>query len=200
MSEETAVRTISVKRALTRTKTIVAQLNTISEKIRLHGATSSKIKSKLVDTKLSLDENHKQAEKEMASLYQQYKDLMAEYSKLKTAIATSNLKETITIGDRTMTLYEALLVENDTKNYMSKLVTSFRNVARTVENEVTTYNANNQRKTDMLAADLEILQADVLYLVPRKEIADTEAFLNEFAVELHGLIDESNVLTILELS
>lgn len=200
MSEETAVRTISVKRALTRTKTIVAQLNTISEKIRLHGATSSKTKSKLVDAKLSLDENHKQAEKEMASLYQQYKDLMAEYSKLKTAIAASNLKETITIGDRTMTLYEALLIENDTKNYMSKLVTSFRNVARTVENEVTTYNANNQRKTDMAAADLEILQADVLYLVPRKEIADTEAFLNEFAVELHGLIDESNVLTILELS
>lgn len=200
LNETVEVRSMSVKRGLTRTKTIAAQLVGIAEQIRNHGATSSKTKSKLVDTKLSLGENHKEAEKEMARLYQQYKDLMAEYSKIKTAIAASNLKETITIGDRTMTVYEALLIENDTKAHMSRLTTAFRNGARTVENEVATYNANNQRKTDMTAADLEILQADVLYLVPRKEIAETEAFLNEFAVELHGLIDESNVLTILELN
>ena len=67
------------------------------------------------------------------------------------------------------------------------------------ENEVTTYNANTQKRADLPAGDLDILRADVLYLVPREDIEATEKFLNEFSVELHGLIDESNVLTILEL-
>ena len=197
MSEEK--RTISVKRALTRTKTIVAQLDVISDKIRNHGAISSKVKSTLVDTRLPLSENHKQAEAEMQSLYQQHRDLIAEYTKLKKAIAISNLTETITVGGKTMTIFEALLMENSVRSYISRLVTSFRNVARTAENEVAGYNATTQKKAELTAAELEIMQADVLYLVPRKDIEETERFLQEFAVELHGLIDESNVLTILEI-
>ena len=197
MSEEK--RTISVKRALTRTKTIVAQLDVISDKIRNYGAISSKVKSTLVDTRLPLSENHKQAEAEMQSLYQQHRDLIAEYTKLKKTIAISNLTETITVGGKTMTIFEALLMENNVRSYMSRLVTSFRNVARTAENEVAGYNATTQKKAELTAAELEIMQADVLYLVPRKDIEETERFLQEFAVELHGLIDESNVLTILEI-
>ena len=196
---ETTVRTMSVKRALTRTKTIVAQLNRISEKVRAHAAISSKTKSKLDDSRLSLDENQREAEKEMQSLYQQHRDLLDEYSKLKKAIAASNLTQTITISDKTMTIYEALLIENDTRAHLAALTAAFRNAARFAENEVTTYNANTQKRADLPAGDLDILRADVLYLVPREDIEATEKFLNEFSVELHGLIDESNVLTILEL-
>ena len=196
---ETTVRTMSVKRALTRTKTIVAQLNRISEKVRAHAAISSKTKSKLADSRLSLDENQREAEKEMQSLYQQHRDLLDEYSKLKKAIAASNLTQTITISDKTMPLYEALLIENDTRAHLAALTAAFRNAARFAENEVTTYNANTQKRADLPAGDLDILRADVLYLVPREDIEATEKFLNEFSVELHGLIDESNVLTILEL-
>lgn len=196
---ETTVRTMSVKRALTRTKTIVAQLNRISEKVRAHAAISSKTKSKLVDSRLSLDENQREAEKEMQSLYQQHRDLLDEYSKLKKAIAASNLTQTITISNKTMTIYEALLIENDTRAHLAALTAAFRNAARFAENEVTTYNANTQKRADLPAGDLDILRADVLYLVPREDIEATEKFLNEFSVELHGLIDESNVLTILEL-
>lgn len=196
---ETTVRTMSVKRALTRTKTIVAQLNRISEKVRAHAVISSKTKSKLVDSRLSLDENQREAEKEMQSLYQQHRDLLDEYSKLKKAIAASNLTQTITISDKTMTIYEALLIENDTRAHLAALTAAFRNAARFAENEVTTYNANTQKRADLPAGDLDILRADVLYLVPREDIEATEKFLNEFSVELHGLIDESNVLTILEL-
>ena len=196
---ETTVRTMSVKRALTRTKTIVAQLNPTSEKVRAHAAISSKTKSKSVDSRLSLDENQREAEKEMQSLYQQHRDLLDEYSKLKKAIAASNLTQTITISDKTMTIYEALLIENDTRAHLAALTAAFRNAARFAENEVTTYNANTQKRADLPAGDLDILRADVLYLVPREDIEATEKFLNEFSVELHGLIDESNVLTILEL-
>ena len=153
----------------------------------------------LLEYDLSLDENQREAEKEMQSLYQQHRDLLDEYSKLKKAIAASNLTQTITISDKTMTIYEALLIENDTRAHLAALTSAFRNAARFAENEVTTYNANTQKRADLPAGDLDILRADVLYLVPREDIEATEKFLNEFSVELHGLIDESNVLTILEL-
>lgn len=196
LTQMPAVRQMTVKRALTRLKTIEAQLQTALETIRQAGAVSSKEKIAIVNTKTTLAENHKLAEAKVSEALQQYNDLLNEYTKIKLAIAKSNLETFIDVSGKQMSIHEALLVENSSKGMMSNLVRTFANSVTQAERKVEMN--NNKLNTDDAVA-YEALKAEVEYLAPFESILNVKKFVDEFTVLVHGLIDEANITTLITL-
>jgi hypothetical protein len=188
------IRTISIKRGLTRLKTIKAQLADISNKISKYGAGSSKDKFDIVDTRTSRKKNHEEARKEVSSLYQQFTDLTKEYAKIKRAINKANLETTITINGQVMTIDDALTYQRHIKDYVLSLVNSYNRAVANAENKV---NRHNQTVSveGLSPAERDEELASIVYLVDPEIMKANGAFLVEFMNELDGLIDEANVLT-----
>ncbi|MER2007418.1 MAG: hypothetical protein ABS939_08185 [Psychrobacillus sp.] len=197
--ESTNIRTISIKRGLTRLKTIKAQLNDISSKIRKYGAGSSKDKFDFVDTRTTRKKNHEEARKEVASLYQQFDDLVKEYSKIKKAINKANLETTITIGEKVMTIDDALTYQRHIQDYVRNLVGNYNRSVADAEGKVNRYNISVNVE-GLSPSEREEELAHVVYLVDPELIKEKDKFLIEFLEELDGLIDEANVLTQIEIS
>lgn len=191
-------RTMSIKRGLTRLKTIKAQLNDISSKIRKYGAGSSKDKFDFVDTRTTRKKNHEEARKEVASLYQQFDDLVKEYSKIKKAINKANLETNITVGGKTMSIDDALTYQRHIQEYVRTLVNQYNRSVADAESKVNRYNIGVNVE-GLSPAEREEELASIVYLVDPKSIKEKDKFLVEFLSELDGCIDESNVLTQIEI-
>jgi len=191
-------RTLTIKRGLTRLNTIESQLSDVVAKIQKYGAISSKEKVDLVDTKVARDKNHELARGEISSLYQKHQDLLAEYSKIKSAINKSNLVTNVEIAGKVMTLAEALLIEKDTRFKIQQLTQAYTFSVSRAEGRVETYNAR-LNKENLTSDELETAMAQVEYLVDSAEIKKHQEFLSEFVVEINGVIDESNIATTIEL-
>jgi hypothetical protein len=193
------VRTITIKRGLTRLKTIKAQLGDISSKIAQYGAGSSKEKFALVESRGTRKKNHEEARKEITSLYQQFDDLTNEYSKIKRAINKANLEKEIVIGDKVMTIDDALTYQRHIQDYVQSLVNSYNRAVNNAQNKVERANVGID-VSKLSASEQEEELASVVYNVDPKLIEEKNKFLVEFLTELDGLIDEANVLTHIEIS
>lgn len=192
------IRTVSIKRGLTRLKTIKAQLSDISLKIAKYGSGSSKDKFDIVDTRTGRKKNHEEARKEISSLYQKFDDLTKEYAKIKRAINKANLETTITVGDKVMTIDDALTYQRHIQDYVKALVQSYNRSVANAENKVTRHNSSVSVE-GLSPAEREEELASVVYLVDPSLIKEKDEFLVEFMTELDGLIDEANVLTMIEI-
>lgn len=191
---------MSVKRALTRLKTIEAQLEKMTSEFSRYSTESSKEVVSLVSTVGTIEDNHEAARIKMSSQYQKYTDLLAEYTRIKLAIAKSNLETTLEIAGKTMTITESLLIESKTKSYMEDLVSAVQSSERSSNVKVRNFNdaiLRNQASSDN--TDYSLLMAKVDFLIDREDLDKTEQFIVEFSTELHGLIDEVNVLTLIEV-
>lgn len=191
-------RTMSIKRGLTRLKTIKAQLNDISSKIRKTGAGSSKDKFDFVETRTTIKKNHEEARKEVASLYQKFDDLTKEFVKIKSAINKANLTTNITIGDKVMTIDDALTYQRHIQDYVRSLVGNYNRSVADAENKVNRFNMGINVE-GLSPSEREQELASIVYLVEPELIKEKDKFLIEFLEELDGLIDEANVLTQIEI-
>lgn len=194
----TEVRQITIKRALTRLKTIKAQLNDVSAKISKYGAGSSKEKFDIVNTRVSRPENHTLAQQEVASLYQKFDDLVKEFVKLKSAINHANLVTKIQVAGKTMTIEEALTYQRNIQDLVYTLTASYNRSVVNASNKVEKYN-NALKVDDLTALERESALAEILYLVEPSLIKDKETFVLEFMTELDGIVDEANVTTMIVL-
>lgn len=188
---------ISVKRGLTRLKTIDAQLERIQSKFADYAVVSSKDKVDLVETnKVSIEDNHKKARAEMVSLTQQYEDLIAEYFKIKEAILASNLVATITIDGQTMTIARALIMQNEVVDKYQSVLSLYAISKKNAERGVEKYNAKFSKLENV--DELKLVMAEPEFLVSPAYIEKKAKFISEFKAELNGMIDESNILTNIE--
>jgi len=196
--EAPAKRTLSVARALTRIKTIKAQLERITKEIRQYGAWSNQSILPIGDPKATLDKNQSQSMAYIKGLYQQHNDLSIEIVKLKTAISMSNADTKITVAGKTMTITEAQILQNDVKEYKKAMINAADCSVRAAEMKVAQYNSTVQslQANNPAAA---AMMADVLYLVPKDQLDKEKKFLNEFLAELNGVLNETNPITLIEL-
>lgn len=192
------VRTVSIKRGLTRLKTIKAQLNDIATKISKYGTGSNKDKFDIVDTRTSRKKNHEDARKEISALYQKFDDLTKEYAKIKRAINKANLETTITIGDKVMFIDDALTYQRHIQSYVQNLVHSYNRSVSNAESKVNRHNSSVSVE-GLSPTEREEELASIVYLVEPHLIKEKDEFLVEFINELDGLIDEANVLTMIEI-
>lgn len=189
-------RTLSVARALTRIKTIKAQLASITVDIGRFATISDKKKHPL-GANLGLLQNHATAKSEVSSLFQQFHDLTEEFLLLKDAVDRSNTTTTITIGDKTMTVNQALIYHRSLNGYVQALLGAYNGSVVAAERDVDKYNLQFVNITDEGAK--QALLAQVLYLVPTDKIKELNTFLIEFSTTLNGLLNESNVITMISL-
>lgn len=193
MSEQTVERKMTIARAMTRISTIDAQLDSIIGRVRVFGAGNNKVICRLSNKK-DLKENHAEVEKEMRSLYQQFRDLCEEKLRLKLAIHKANLENTIEVSGRVMTLAEALIMYNNISGKYSNMLSAFSVAVTAAEKDVNSYNSNVLGNiTDEKAR--AILVADIAYFVDAKDVKELEAFTATFKAEVNGLLNEKNATT-----
>src|SRR5690606_11024453 len=82
----------------------------------------------------------KEAVQKIESLYQQYNDLMKEFVKIKNAIDKANMETQITIGDKTMTINEALVYKRNLSDLALGFVKGYERSVLKAEQDVTKYN------------------------------------------------------------
>lgn len=187
-------RTLTIARALTRIKTIQAQLEDIAEKIGKYAAWNSEKRHPLGEMKGSLEKNHNQAKDEIQSLFQQFHDLKDQLIKLKNAVDQANLVTPITIGNQTMTINEALNYQRYIAQYVRMLASNYNAAVAKVGREVDAANQSLLSK-DMDEDKRKAMMVQVLYLVPKERIKEIDAFLVEFMTELNGELNAVNAVT-----
>lgn len=189
---------MTIARAMTRKKTIKAQLTKITEDIAMHGAINNKRLHILSDEKNDINKNHREATEKVKSLFQQFHDLKENYIKLTIAINKANLETDIIIADKPMKIAEALVYKNDIQQYLADLKTAYQRVVKKAKQEADAFNQN--MKTDGLSEQVkkEVL-ADVLYLVPIEKIDELDTFLVEFMTEIDGTLNEVNARTMIDV-
>lgn len=189
---------MTIARAMTRKKTIKAQLTKITEDIAKHGAINNKRLHILSDEKNDIKKNHREATDKVKSLFQQFHDLKENYIKLTIAINKANLETDIVIADKPMKIAEALVYKNDIQQYLAELKNAYQRVVKKATQDADAFNQN--MKTDNLSEQVkkEVL-ADVLYLVPIEKIDELDTFLVEFITEIDGTLNEVNARTLIEV-
>lgn len=189
---------MTVARAMTRKKTIKAQLDKIVEDIQQYGAINNKKLHILSDEKTDIKKNHREAQAKVESLYQQFHDLKNNYIKLSLAINKSNLETDMLIADKPMKVAEALIYKNEIALALGNLRNAYVKAVNKATTDVDSYNRN--RNTEGLSEQVkkEIL-ADVLYLVPQERIKEVDTFLVEFITEIDGTLNEINATTLIEV-
>lgn len=201
----TEKRQLTIKAAMTRCKTIQGQLTHAIEKVQKYSVMNDKQKHLLGDTKLpntpdGLRQNHAQARKEMESIFQQFNDLTAEYTKLKCAIDKANSNTTILVGGRTMTLREALTLKANQKDgvvvFYKQLLQAYAVSVRNAQQEVRAYNSQFAAATDEAKA---LLLADIESLIDAKKIEELNQFTIDFISEVDGALDTANISTLIEI-
>lgn len=189
---------MTIARAMTRKKTIKAQLDKIIEDISNHSAINNKRLHILSNEKSDIKKNHREATEKVKSLFQQFHDLKDNYIKLKLAINKANLETEIIVAGKTLKIAEALVYKNDIQEYLSNLKTAYQHAVKKATREVDTFNQN--MKTEGLSEQVkkEVL-ADVLYLVPIEKIDELDSFLVEFMTEIDGTLNEVNARTLIDV-
>lgn len=189
---------MTIARAMTRKKTIKAQLDKIIEDISNHSAINNKRLHILSNEKSDIKKNHREATEKVKSLFQQFHDLKDNYIKLTLAINKANLETEIIVAGKTLKIAEALVYKNDIQEYLSNLKTAYQHAVKKATREVDTFNQN--MKTEGLSEQVkkEVL-ADVLYLVPIEKIDELDSFLVEFMTEIDGTLNEVNARTLIDV-
>ncbi len=189
---------MTIARAMTRKKTIKAQLDKITEDISNHSAINNKRLHILSNEKTDIKKNHREATEKVKALFQQFHDLKDNYIKLTLAINKANLETEIIVAGKTLKIAEALVYKNDIQQYLSNLKTAYQHAVKKATREVDTFNQN--MKTEGLSEQVkkEVL-ADVLYLVPIEKIDELDSFLVEFITEIDGTLNEVNARTLIEV-
>jgi hypothetical protein len=197
MSEQ---RTMTIKRGMTRLKTIQAQLQGITSKIQQFAVINDKQKHLLGDTTISannpeeLKKNHNQARQQVESYYQQFSDLTQEYIKIKVAIDKANSETYITVAGKRMSLREALLYKQagGITDYMKSMVNAYNNSVANAMRSVQQYNS----QFNSIAEDArKPFLADVTSMVKRERIVELDDFLNKFVIEVDGELDDAIIST-----
>jgi IS1 family transposase len=194
-----AERVMTIARGLTRKKTIIAQLQKISSEVGTYGAWSNKEKHPYGDNKANVDKSHDQAQEKINSLYQQYNDLVEEYIKINLAIARTNEITKITIGNREMTIAQALMYKDAKKGiakYMNDFVKSYKTAVQSAQNRVDMHNNRYASALENLDEKAKnALVAQVSYLVPKEKVEELDQFLVEFVNEIDGELNAINAIT-----
>ena len=189
---------MTIARAMTRRKTIKAQLEKITEDISKHAAINNKRLHILSDEKNDIKKNHREATEKIKSLFQQFDDLKANYIKLTLAINKANLETDIIIAEQTMKIAEALVYKNEIQQYLMNLKLAYQKVVTKATQDVNQFNQN--MKTDGLSEEVKkAVLADVLYLVPTEKMDELDTFLVEFITEVDGTLNEVNARTMIEV-
>jgi hypothetical protein len=196
MSEQ---RKMTISRALTRIKTITAQMNDITQKIRNYGAWNDKVKHPYGDSKRTAKETLDAARKEVQSMYQSFNDLSVELLKLKVCIEKANLSTKITIGEKTMTIAEALIYKRSIETHVRNLVSCYNHAVARAQITVNEYNKPIIMNANLDTEEKQRQFADVAYLVDKEEIDKHDKFLTEFMTELDGTLNEINAITEIEI-
>jgi hypothetical protein len=192
-------RTMTIKRGMTRLKTIDGQLRSITEKIQQYGAVSDKHKHMLGDTTLpntpeGIKKNHEEARKAVESLYQQFHDLIEEYIKIKVAIDKANSETFIHVAGKRMSLREALMYKqrDGISHYMRGIVTAYNQSVAQAMRVVHTHNSQfNSIPEDSRTPFL----ADIESMVNRERIVELDEFLVKFTSEVDGELDDAIIST-----
>ena len=189
---------MTIARAMTRKKTIKAQLEKITKDISQYGAINNKKLHILSNEKNDIKKNHQEAIEKVKALFQQFHDLKENYIKLTLAINKANLETDIIISGKAMKIAEALVYKNDIQLYLENLKHAYQKAVTKAANEVDQFNKN--MKTEGLSEQVkkEVL-ADVLYLVPIEKIDELDVFLVEFITEVDGTLNEVNARTFIEV-
>jgi imidazoleglycerol phosphate dehydratase HisB len=197
MSEQ---RTMTIKRGMSRLKTIQGQLNHITDNIRQHAVVSDKQKHVLGDTSLTtspedIKKNHEQARKQVESYYQQFHDLITEYIKIKVAIDKANSETFITVAGKRMSLREALLYKqrDGIKQYMTNMVQAYNQSVANAMRVVQHYNGQLTSIPDPNVRQASM--ADIESLVKRERIVELDEFINKFTSEVDGELDDAIIST-----
>lgn len=138
--------TISVTRAL-------AELKTLDDRIQKqtnHGYVLLTIGGKVIGTSRTADD----VEKAIKEQYQTFGDLVTRRNRLKCAIVKSNAETKVKIGEKDMTVAEAIERKNSIgyeQQMVNSLVTQFRQATAQVEK---TNSDANQRLNQMLEVNL----------------------------------------------
>jgi hypothetical protein len=191
MSDEKQ-RTMKISRALTRLKTIDAQLANISSDIMSYGAGSNKTILRLSNAK-NIADNHAEVAKEMKAHFQQFKDLVAEKIKIKLAIDAANAVTEIEVGGKRMTIAEALVIQNRIMSDYQTVVNAFNHSVQKAQMTVAHYNTQFSKIEDSVAK--VALLADVAYFVKAEDFKELSDFITVFKAELNGTLNEVNAVT-----
>lgn len=200
-------RQMTIKRGMTRQKTIKAQLSDIIAKIRQYAAVSDKHKHLLGDTNVNasdpaqLRKNHEQARQAVESLYQQFHDLVDEYMKITLAIKKANVENYITVAGKHMTLAEALIYkeQNSDRNgkpsisgYINALVNGY---AESINHATNIARQYNQQFANVPEDTRRSLLADVLLLVDKERVAQLAEIQHKFLIEVDDELDAAIATT-----
>lgn len=151
----------------------------------------------------SIDEFNKR----VVSNIDKLRDLERRYNKIKSAINISNAKTTITIDEETMTIVEALERKRNIDREESFIVRMRRQLSEalsTIESTNTKLNDKiSESKHDDKMGFTEVYEKSKLELVDPLNIKDfltkRQESLDKFTEEVDMLINESNVLTEIEI-
>jgi hypothetical protein len=124
---------MTIHEALSRLKVMEARLDKASNAtfVVANRHNNAKIDGKPIDDKVV----------ELTAAMQHYNALVNNYRKLKSAVAMSNAKTTITIGDKTYTIVEAI----EEKHFTEKRLAHLRYMRRTYELTQSLANGNNAK-------------------------------------------------------
>ena len=187
-------REITIARGLTRLKTIKAQIEQNNLVVQ-EAAVSSKRKSTLADVNLDTPQNHKEAAKKATAAVQSNRDLSREFVGIKLAIARANLETQITVGDRTFTVAEAMLLRREIDIIYRGMIQAFAKAKTTAESVTEKYNAQLLSNANLSEADKKTLFAEVVPLVRTEDMEELHAFVSTFMAEIDGTLNEVNALT-----
>lgn len=187
-------REITIARGLTRLKTIKAQIERNNLELE-EAVVSSKRKSLLADVHLDTPLNHKEAAKRATADVQSNRDLAREFVGIKLAIARANLDTQITVGDRTFTIAEAMLLRREIDIIYRGMIQAYAKAKAAAECETEKYNAQLLANANLSEADKKTLFAEVIPLVRAEDMEELHAFVSTFMAEIDGTLNEVNALT-----
>lgn len=201
-TKEQVQQGMTIKRALTRKKTIKSQMADIVAQMQQYGAVSSKAKHLMGDQRgndaEALTRNHKEARVYVQSLLQQFLDLQKEYTRISVAIQKANQTTFIEVAGQRMSIAEALEYQGKagTGAWVAQLVNAFNSSVANSERVVSQYNS---QLGSVDQATKEAIQATVVSLLDPKDLQKLSDFRTKFMMEANGLIDEANIGTYINL-
>ena len=123
-------------------------------------------------------DNLKKFQGEVKANYQSIMDLIKERNKIKSAIVKSNAKTTLKVGDKKMTVAEAIDRKASIK-YEKELLNTWKSNIADAEKIVTATNQRVQEKIDVMLSQLASSEKD--------DIASATVILSESYMEKNGL-------------
>lgn len=190
-------RTMTVKRCLTRLKTLKRQLDSNISDISMYGAWSNQSKHPLgIDnndtTTTSVKQTIDRARTKVQSIFQSTESLLQEYNVLLVALARTNLHKTIKVADENMTIYEALMYKKYLLAYYDRLIDANDKAVSRAQKSVDRFNESSS-----IEVDGKKIKADLVHFLSADKMQGYKDFNTKFLEELNGAIDDSNIRTTL---